>query len=191
MINGLVPDYLQQLVPYRVMQLNRYPVRNSLNFSIPISRTVTYSSSFLPSTLRDWNALTQDIKNAPSLSSFKYKLNNPKRYPPKYFDNMQLSRIGQVLHARLRLECSSLKHHLYQKNLVDSPFCSCGQIESPTHFLLHCPNYTHQRQQYLSVLPYQLNVSILLNGISGENVTVNDIIFKHVQLYIIATKRFA
>ena len=191
MINGLVPDYLQQLVPYRVMQLNRYPVRNSLNFSIPISRTVTYSASFLPSTLRDWNALTQDIKNAPSLSSFKYKLNNPKRYPPMYFDNMQLSRIGQVLHARLRLECSSLKHHLYQKNLVDSPFCSCGQIESPTHFLLHCPNYIHQRQQYLSVLPYQLNVSILLNGISGENVTVNEIIFKHVQLYIVATKRFA
>ena len=34
MINGLVPEYLQQLVPYRVMQLNRYPVRNSLNFSI-------------------------------------------------------------------------------------------------------------------------------------------------------------
>ncbi|MCG7868088.1 MAG: reverse transcriptase family protein [Candidatus Thiodiazotropha taylori] len=190
MINGLSPQYLQQLIPYRVMQVNRYPVRNSQNFSIPLSRTVFYSSSFLPSTLREWNALSQDTKNATSLSSFKYKLNNPKRYPPKYFENMQLSRVGQVLHARLRLECSSLKHHLYQKNLVDSPFCSCGQIESPTHFFLHCPNYIHQRQQYLSVLPFRLTASVLLNGIPSENVTVNDIIFKHVQLYIIATKRF-
>ena len=72
MINGLVPEYLQQLVPYKVMQMNRYPVRNSLNFTIPISRTATYSAFFLPSTLRDWNALSEDIKNAPSLSSFKY-----------------------------------------------------------------------------------------------------------------------
>ena len=39
---------------------------------------------------------------------------------------------------RLRLECSSLNQHLCRKNLVDSPNCSCGMIESSSHFLLSC-----------------------------------------------------
>ena len=53
MINGLTPAYLQQLIPERVQQLSRYSLRNSQNFSLPVSRTVTYSTSFLPSTIRD------------------------------------------------------------------------------------------------------------------------------------------
>ena len=58
MINGLTPAYLQQLIPERVQQLSRYPLRNSQNFSLPVSRTVTYYTSFLPSTIRDWNSYT-------------------------------------------------------------------------------------------------------------------------------------
>ena len=74
MINGLTPAYLQHLIPERVQQLSRYSLRNSQNFSLPVSRTVTYSTSFLPSTIRDWNSLSTDLKNAVSIASFKKTL---------------------------------------------------------------------------------------------------------------------
>ncbi|MEW8547655.1 MAG: hypothetical protein AB2693_29455, partial [Candidatus Thiodiazotropha sp.] len=190
MINGLAPTYLHQLLTTRVYQSSRYPLRNSSDFSIPTSRTVSYGNSFLPATLRAWNALNQDIRNAPSLGSFKQKLKIPMTTSPKYFDTIQLSREGQILHARIRLECSSLNHHLFKKNLVNSPLCTCGLPETSSHFLLSCTNYNHLRQRYLSVLPHRLTLSLLLNGDSDEPEVVNNIIFKHVQLYILSTKRF-
>ena len=74
MINGLTPAYLQQLIPERVQQLSRYSLRNLQNFSLPVSRTVTYSISFLPSTIRDWNSLSTHLKNTASIASFKKTL---------------------------------------------------------------------------------------------------------------------
>lgn len=188
-IHGLTPNYLHQLLPSRVQQSSRYPLRNSNDFSIPASRTTSYCNSFLPATLRDWNALSQDIRDAQSLYSFKMKLKIPVN-SPKCFDAIQISRLGQILHARLRLECSSLNHHLFQKNLVNSPLCSCGLAETTYHFLLYCTKYDLLRQRYLSVLPHHLSLALLLNGDPNESDQVNNIIFKHVQLYILATKRF-
>ena len=191
MTNGLTPSYLHQLLPTRVYQSSRYPLRNSSDFSISTSSTATYSNSFLPETLRAWNALGQDIRDAPSLGSFKKKLKTPMIFSPRYFDTIQLSREGQILHARIRLECSSLNHHLFKKNLVGSCLCTCGLPETSSHFLLFCTNYDLLRQRYLSVLPHRLSLSLLLNGEPNEPDVVNSIIFKHVQLYIMATKRFA
>ena len=124
MINGLTPAYLQQLIPETVQQLSRYSLFETHKTSLPVSRTVTYSTSFLPSTIRDWNSLSTDLKNAASISSFT----------PTHYVKAQLSRAGQLYHTRLRLECSSLNYHLYQKNLIDNPYCTCGQLESSTHF---------------------------------------------------------
>ena len=103
---------------------------------------------------------------------------------------IQTSRLGQILHARLRLECSSLNHHLYKKNLVDSSLCACGAPETTFHFLLSCENYNEIRQQYFSGLGHPLTVSILLCGNPEESLAVNNAIFRRVQLYIMATKRF-
>ena len=36
------------------------------------------------------------------------------------------SRLDQILHARLRMKCSSLKEHLFLKNIEPSPLCVCG-----------------------------------------------------------------
>ena len=182
---------MHQLLPARVYQSSRYPLRNSSEFSIPTSRTATYSNSFSPETLRVWNALSQDIRDAPSLGSFKKKLKTPMIFPPRYFDTIHLSREGQILHARIRLECSSLNHHLFKKNLVGSSLCTYGLPETSSHFLLFCTNYDLLRQRYLSVLPHRLSLSLLLNGDPNEPEVVNSIIFSHVRLYIMATKRFA
>ena len=164
MINGLTPSYLHQLLPAR------YPLRNSSDFSIPTSRTATNSNSFLPETLRAWNALSQDIRDAQSLGSFRKKLKTPMISPrtPRYFDTVQLSPDGQILHARIRLECSSLSHHLFKKNLVGSSLYTCGLPETSSYFLLFCTNYDLLRQRYLSVLPHRLSLLLLLNGDPSE-----------------------
>ena len=52
-INNLAPNYLMQLLPPRVQQFSRYPLRNSEDFAIPVTRTATYYNSFLPTALRD------------------------------------------------------------------------------------------------------------------------------------------
>ena len=189
-INNLAPNYLMQLLPPRVQQFSRYPLRNSEDFAIPVTRTATYYNSFLPTALRDWNVLSLDTRNAPTLNSFKHTLRNNHILVPKYFDTLHVSRIAQILHNRIRLECSSLNSHLFKKNLIDNQLCSCGSIETTSHFFFSCPRYTAQRQQYLLNLPHELSVSLLLRGDPSQPCTVNNIILKHAQLYILATKRF-
>ena len=192
MINSLTPRYLRQLLPQRVKKQARYSLRNNNNFSIPGARTNLHFNSFLLSALRQWNMLEQDIRDSPTLYAFKHKLNaQQQQAPPHHFNVLQTSRLGQILHARLRLECSSLNHHLYRKNLVESPLCSCGVPETNSHFLLACANYSNARQRYFSGLGLPLTVNTLLNGKPEENLEVNSNIFRRVQLYIMATKRFS
>ena len=57
--------------------------------------------------------------------------------PPLYF-SMGI-RIANILHARLRQKCSSLKCDLFRCNLIASCNCDCGNyIESVDHFFLKC-----------------------------------------------------
>ena len=86
-INNLAPNYLMQLLPPRLQQFSRYPLRNSEDFAIPVTRTATYYNSFLPTALRDWNVLSPDTRNAPTLNSFKYTLRNNQVLVSKYFDH--------------------------------------------------------------------------------------------------------
>ena len=37
-----------------------------------------------------------------------------------------------------------------KRNLIDSPRCSCGQIETVKHYLFDCINYTQLRHKALS-----------------------------------------
>lgn len=125
----------------------------------------------MPSTVRDWNALEPAVRNSPTLNTFKNRINNNNQAErtriPKYFENVQTTREGQIYHTRLRLQCSSLNQHLYSKNIVDNPLCSCGLIEDSTHYLLACPQYRTIRQRYICTLHHPLTASVLLNGIPG------------------------
>ena len=118
-----------------------------LHQSFKYSRTNLFYNSFLPSTIRSWNELADEIKTAPSVASFKFRLNRDLHKPPKYFNSG--SRQGQILHVRLRMECSSLNAHLYKKNIVPSTSCSCGGFESTYHFFFKCSNYSLIRTRYL------------------------------------------
>ena len=75
--------------------------------------TNLYYNSFFPSRNRAWNSLPEDTKHSPSISSFKFRLNMDINKPPKYYNKG--TRMGQILHTSIRLECSSLNAHLYRK----------------------------------------------------------------------------
>ena len=72
-VNGLSPPYLCELLPTRVADRMRYTLRTSQDFRMPICRTNSFKSSFLPNTVMEWNGLDQDIRNETSLSRFKNK----------------------------------------------------------------------------------------------------------------------
>ena len=74
-INGLTPEYLQTLVPTIVQNTASYNLRNANDHQNVHARTNLFYNSFLSSTIRAWNDLSGDIKAAPSVASFKYRLN--------------------------------------------------------------------------------------------------------------------
>ena len=123
MINSLAPEYLSSLVPPTVGNISQYNLRNETNLQTIPARCQQYYNSFLPSTTRIWNRLPDDTKNSPYVESLKHKLNNNITKPPPY--SFSGSRIGQIYHARIRLNCS-LRYHLFQKNIIDNPVCECG-----------------------------------------------------------------
>ena len=134
-LNGIAPEYLQSLVPPRVQDATSRNLRNANDFRNFRTNTNLFYESFFPSTIRAWNELPYDIKTSPSVASFKFRLNRELRKPPKYFNTG--TRQGQNLHARLRMECSSLNAHLHKKNIVPSSSCSCGSYESTYHFFFN------------------------------------------------------
>ena len=92
--------------------------------------------------------LSDNIKSASSVASLKDRLNRDLKKPPRLHSIGM--RFGQILHAKLRMECSALNAHLYRKNIVLSPSCICNGFESPYHFLFVCLKYTVDRDMFLS-----------------------------------------
>ena len=140
-------------------------------------RTNKYKSSFLPSTINDWNMLEVEIKTSETKSIFKKKLLNKIR-PKKssYFGLRNHDHVRYI--TMLRMELSPLRAHKHKYNFNDTsdPLCIvCGVIEDTCHYLLHCKSYRLARVSLLqevsrisavdmSTLPQRRRVSILLYG---------------------------
>ena len=105
--NRIGPNYLNNLVPPLVQDNSRYSLRNARNVSTIRSQSKLHYDPYLPSSIRDWNSLSDEIRNSQSFSIFKSKLYADKVRPPLYYNYGQ--RTLQICHTRLRLECSSLK----------------------------------------------------------------------------------
>ena len=85
MFNDLTPPYLSSLVPPLVQNASCYNLRNSNDTQTIASRTTLFYNSFLPSSIRDWNRLNPDIRNAGTLDAFKLKLNQNLPVIPKHY----------------------------------------------------------------------------------------------------------
>ena len=113
-------------------------------------------NSFLPKTILNWNALPQHTKLATSLECFKHEMVKNAKAPSYYNSGI---RNGQVLQAKLRMDCSDLNYHLVQRHIQDNSKCDqCGAIsETPAQYLLQCSTYlAHSIEMiYIRVLvPY-------------------------------------
>jgi len=201
--NGLVPNYLSNMIPSSRGQGSNYILRNTNNYSLPFCRTERYKQSFVPSTITEWNALPIDIRSIPTLYTFKRKLkhvlfvNRPNK----------LNQIGSLqankYHTWLRLGLSPLKDHLFTHHIVDSnlcPFC-LSESETTSHFLFTCPAYSSQRHQLFSSLtdllgnevnthPKPMLTRLLLHGNEDYSLPINSSIFEATQLFIVKSKRF-
>jgi len=56
----------------------------------------------------------------------------------------KLYKLCNIIHTRLRHQCSSLGADLFRANIVSDPSCPCGcplEDEDAIHYLLECPLY--------------------------------------------------
>ena len=82
--HGIAPTYLSDIVPPLIQDTTTYNLRNAGNIQNYRVHTNLFSNSFFPSTVRAWNDLPNDIKDALSVGSFKYKINKNLRSSPKF-----------------------------------------------------------------------------------------------------------
>ena len=68
---GMVPPYIQDLIPPLVSEVSDYPLRNTRNITVPYNRTSISQKSRIPSSFRLWNSLADDLKDSSSLLTFK------------------------------------------------------------------------------------------------------------------------
>lgn len=108
-----------------------------------------------------------------------YFENKTVKKPYNYFG----SRVGQNLHTKLRLKCGKLNDHLYRKNLIPSPNCTCGLIETTYHYLLQCLRYNAVRMRYIMSVQIHVTVTadILLYGSENLSLEQNENFFDSVQ----------
>ena len=64
------------MVPPRVGDMLSYSLRNSDQCQTIDTKSQLYYNSFLPSAVREWNALDSESQSCPSVPSFKRSISN-------------------------------------------------------------------------------------------------------------------
>ena len=148
---------------------------------------------FFPAVISKWNSLDVNILNSSSINVFKKELLKFIRPEPNstysIHDTKELE-----LFTRFRLGLTHLGDHIFRHNFPDftSPMCSCGQdIETTTHFLLHCPNHHcarkilfHKITQVSGTISRHSDSTITKNLLFGDNKL-------HFETFISLTERFS
>ena len=193
------PKYLFNLIPVRSTPYTTRTVGN-----IPLIKTKHnfFKNYFFPSAIIEWNNLDPNLRNSKSISVFKEKILNFIRPPPNSFFDCHNPK-GIKLITRLRLGLSHLREHKFKHSFQDTinPLCNCGQdIESSTHFFLHCPFVINEKRNLLSTIrsldrklldctDYDLTQTLLFGNtyqISSNNFKIINALID----YILSSKRF-
>ena len=168
----------------------------------PIHGSSTYRLTFFPSTIRDWNRLDKEIREAKSKNIFKKRILNKIR-PKKdaYFGIRDHNHIRYL--TMLRVGLSPLRAHKFGHGFLDTSngLCLlCNIKEDTEHFLLSCRSFILSRSTLLqkvsdtlgynvSSIPKSRMVNILLFGKEGIPDSKNYLILSFVVDYIIKSKR--
>ena len=60
--SGMVPSYIQDLIPPLVSEISDYPLKNNRNISVTLNRNSISQKSCIPSAIRLWNSLDDNLK---------------------------------------------------------------------------------------------------------------------------------
>ena len=152
------PEYITNTLPRTRYDDTGRTLENSTLHTLPQNRTTSFQRSFVPSTIRLWNNLPENIRILTQHNQFKravFKQMGPSR-PPKYYELG--TKIGNILHTKLRLGISDLNSHLFEIQKSDTTACRCGHTqENVQHFICQCPNYREKR------LTLYQNISKIIN----------------------------
>ena len=166
MHNKSCPQYLSEYLPPVASDISGCNLRNKENQVLPRCRLRISEKSFIPSTVRIWNNLSPTIRNLQTISQFKLQIKGEQFRPPVYYG--EGSRKFNILHTRLRHQCSSFKAGLTKIHVVDDPKCSYGSpIEDAIHYLLECQLCYNQRISLfndLNNMNIEINIETLLFG---------------------------
>ena len=188
---GMVPSYIQYLIPPLVSEVSNYPLRYTRNITVSYNRTSISQKSCIPPSIRLWNSLADDLKDSSSLSTFKKHIIanfNISRVPP--FCIMG-NRYGSVIHAWLRN--SSLNNDLFRNHVCDNPFREWrGVMEDAIRFFFHCIKYNGERQVFNDTVRdgSPLTINLILFGSENWNIETNMVLFRRAIHSIHALKRF-
>ena len=194
------PSYLYNIIP---PQRNMYSLRNMDNIPLMGCRTETFSNSFFPYVISEWNKLDPDIRSLDSFPQFRMSILNIIR-PTASSVFLIRDMKGLKLLSRLRLGLSHLNEHKFNHGFRDTinPLCNCSlEIESVSHFFLRCLNFTTIRTTLMnniyaidnSIINLNENsfINLLLYGDeSSYNSEVNTQILTVTIEYIIDSQRF-
>ena len=194
MKNNVSPESLSNLLPEMPEYMQQRGLRQPHNIPVPNHRTETRHKSFINSTIPTWNELPHHIKDSEEIQAFKRLLKaqfKKKKIKDRFLKGNRESQISQ---NRLRSGNCNLNENLYNINLVPSPFCQCGDVETVEHFLLKCQNYDNLRitlatkANILGLASFGIND--LLYGNDKLNEANNLKLFNAVHEFLEKTKRF-
>ena len=118
MYHGHALSYLCDLLPPLVRDVTNYPVRNRNKYTVPRCHLSLYQSLFIPSDTNLWNNLDNETRYTRTYDTLKININRKVATPkiPGHF--LVGDRRSNILYARLRRNCSSLKYDLFRCNII-------------------------------------------------------------------------
>ena len=139
-MKNLAPKYLQSyLLPQTWNQYSTRVAKKNLLITLPL-KTLSFSNTFFPYCINEWNKLNGNLRNGSSIYKFKNYLT--KFIKVKENSTFSISDpLGLKLLTRLRLNFSHLNEHKFRHNFRDTvnPMCSSGAgIETTGDYLLRC-----------------------------------------------------
>ena len=177
-----------------------YNTRSLEDVATLYNRTDIFKYSFFPSTISERNKLDLKIRQSMTLLTFRNALIKIGRPIPKPIYSVH-NPVGLKLLTRLRPGLSHLNQHKFNHNFQDclNPLCSCSlEVESVSHFFLHCHYYSNIRSTLLNELQsidkYQeddIAVEVLLYGSTKFNTNQNFRLLSSSIDYILKSERFS